>query len=212
MATSERVLWGVGTSRTLRAHWALLHLNLSYRTEAIRTRSPEAASARYQAVNGAGKVPTLQDGALTVSESAAIVTYLGEAYDNDRAPLVPRTPAARAHYFEWLSFITMELDATSLYVLRRHYGLPEIYGDAPQAEKVAQEYFMRMATVAADRLPARRKALLLSDDLSGVDILMMTCLEWAVGYHLDLPPRLAAYRDTVAAMPTYQKAREVNTP
>lgn len=212
MATNDRVLWGVGTSRTLRAHWALLHLGLPYRSEAIRTRSPEAQSGRYQALNAAGKVPTLQDGALTVSESAAIVTYLGETYDGDQAPLVPRTPAARARYFEWMSFITMELDATSLYVLRRHYGLPEIYGDAPQANTVAREYFTRMAMVAADRLPDRPQALLLGDSLSGVDILMMTCLEWAVGYHLNLPPRLAAYRDTVAAMPIYQKAREVNTP
>ena len=50
-----------------------------------------------------------------------------------------------------MSFICMELDATSLYVLRRHWSLPEIYGDSPVANKASEEYFNRMIT-AADKL------------------------------------------------------------
>ena len=194
MATSERVHQGVGTSRTLRAHWALLHLNLPYRTEAIRTRSPEAASARYQAVTVLARCQPCRT-ALTVS-SAAIVTYLGEAYDSDQAPLVPRTPAARARYFEWLSFITMELDATSFTCCGAITACPRFMATRPG--QVAQEYFIRMATVAADRF--RPPESLLLSGLGGVDILMMTA--WMGGpLPLGPPPRLAAYRDTVAAMP-----------
>ena len=55
---------------------------------------------------------------------------------------------------EGRTFIAMELDATSLYVLRRHEGLPEIYGEAPTANRAARDYFDRMIEAAATRTGA----------------------------------------------------------
>ena len=40
----------------------------------------------------------------------------------------------------------MEIDATTLYVLRRHEALPAIYGEAPTANAAARGYFDRMIT------------------------------------------------------------------
>ena len=74
----------------------------------------------------------LEDGGLVLCESGAIVTYLAETYGNGR--LIPAGGAERAKYFEWVSFISMELDATALYVLRRHEALPEVYA------RVVQEF------------------------------------------------------------------------
>ena len=37
---------------------------------------------------------------------------------------------------EWCNFIYGELDETSLYVMRRHHDLKDIYGDAPEVVKV----------------------------------------------------------------------------
>ncbi len=206
-----RVLWGVGTSRTLRAHWALLYLGLDYETRPIRTRTPEMESAEYRAINPRGKVPTLQDGALTVSESTAIVTYLAERYSTAGRRLIPETPEARAEYFEWMGFIAMELDATSLYVLRRHEGLSHIYGQSPVACTVARAYFERMIVAAALRLDDGRPYLL-GEDFAGVDIVMTTCLDWAVRYELPLPDAFAVYRDRIAADPTTAAAHAANDP
>ena len=207
--SKDRILWGVGTSRTIRAHWALIELNLSYKTEIIRTRTTDTETAAFKSVNPRQKIPVLQDGTLTMGESAAIVTYLAESYSTEQVSLIPDNPKARAKYFEWMSFICMELDATSLYVLRRHWSLPEIYGDSPIANKASEEYFNRMIT-AADKLKNPKQKYLLETGFSGVDILMTTTLKWALDYNQKIPINFMEYLDQMGNRPGYIAALEAN--
>ena len=207
--SKNRILWGVGTSRTIRAHWALIELNLSYKTEIIRTRTPDTETVTFKSVNPRQKIPVLQDGTLTMGESAAIVTYLAERYGTEQVSLIPDNPKARAKYFEWMSFICMELDATSLYVLRRHWSLPEIYGDSPIANKASEEYFNRMIT-AADKLKNPKQKYLLETGFSGVDILMTTTLKWAIDYNQKIPNDFMEYLDHMVNRPGYIAALEAN--
>ena len=207
--SKNRILWGVGTSRTIRAHWALIELNLSYKTEIIRTRTTDTETAAFKSVNPRQKIPVLQDGTLTMGESAAIVTYLAESYSTEQVRLIPDNPKARAKYFEWMSFICMELDATSLYVLRRHWSLPEIYGDSPIANKASEEYFNRMIT-AADKLKNPKQKYLLETGFSGVDILMTTTLKWAIDYNQKIPNDFMEYLDHMVNRPGYIAALEAN--
>ena len=207
--SKSRILWGVGTSRTIRAHWALIELNLSYKTEIIRTRTTDTETAAFKSVNPRQKIPVLQDGTLTMGESAAIVTYLAESYSTEQVNLIPDNPKARAKYFEWMSFICMELDATSLYVLRRHWSLPEIYGDSPIANKASEEYFNRMIT-AADKLKNPKQKYLLETGFSGVDILMTTTLKWALDYNQKIPIHFMEYLDQMGNRPGYIAALEAN--
>ena len=207
--SKNRILWGVGTSRTIRAHWALIELNLSYKTEIIRTRTTDTETAAFKSVNPRQKIPVLQDDTLTMGESAAIVTYLAEGYSTEQVSLIPDNPKARAKYFEWMSFICMELDATSLYVLRRHWSLPEIYGDSPIANKASEEYFNRMIT-AADKLKNPKQKYLLETGFSGVDILMTTTLKWAIDYNQKIPNDFMEYLDHMVNRPGYIAALEAN--
>jgi glutathione S-transferase len=207
--SDNRILWGVGTSRTLRAHWALIELGLDYHIEPIQSRTGETQTNAYSAVNPRRKIPTLQDGDLTLSESAAIVAYLAERYHTPELSLASRGIGERARYFEWQSFICMELDATSLYVLRRHEYLPEVYGAAPAAVAGARDYFLRMINAAANAFDDGRP-FLLGDDFSGVDILMMTVLDWAVRYDLPLPAPFITYQSRIAARPGYAAALRAN--
>ena len=207
--SKSRILWGVGTSRTIRAHWALIELKLPYKTEIIRTRTTDTETAAFKSVNPRQKIPVLQDGTLTMGESAAIVTYLAESYSTEQVSLIPDNPKARAKYFEWMSFICMELDATSLYVLRRHWSLPEIYGDSPVANKASEEYFNRMIT-AADKLKNPKQKYLLETGFSGVDILMTTTLKWAIDYNQKIPTDFMEYLDHMVNRPGYIAALEAN--
>ena len=207
--SKNRILWGVGTSRTIRAHWALIELNLPYKTEIIRTRTTDTETTAFKSVNPRQKIPVLQDGTLTMGESAAIVTYLAERYGTEQVSLIPDNPKARAKYFEWMSFICMELDATSLYVLRRHWSLPEIYGDSPIANKASEEYFNRMIT-AADKLKNPKQKYLLETGFSGVDILMTTTLKWAIDYNQKIPNDFMEYLDHMVNRPGYIAALEAN--
>ncbi|MBL6599667.1 MAG: glutathione S-transferase family protein [Alphaproteobacteria bacterium] len=209
--SDERIVWGIGTSRTIRAHWALIELGLDYRTEVVRTRTPDTETPEFVAINPRGKIPVLRDGPVVIAESPAIVMHLGENYRGQGTELVPEDRAARAKYLEWMSFISMELDATSLYVLRRHWSLPQIYGDSPIANKASEEYFARMINAAA-KLVDDGRPYILGDTFSGIDILMMTTLDWAIKYHQPLPDVFQAYVDRLSERPTWIEASRVNWP
>jgi glutathione S-transferase len=210
VADSERVLWGVGTARALRAHWALHELRLDYRIEAVRTRTGDTETETFTRLNSRQKIPVLCDGGITLSESAAIVTYLAERYGSSDTLYMPDDIEQRARHTEWLSFICMELDATSLYVLRRHQYLPEIYGDSLVVNDAARAYFTRMITSAVPLMNADQ-AYLLGDYFSGVDILMTTCLQWARNYDLGLPKIFSTYLERMLARPAFSAAQAANT-
>ena len=208
--TENRILWGIGTSRTLRAHWAMIELGLSYQTKPLRTRTPDMEDPDFLEIQPRQKIPVLQDGDLVVSESLAIVTYLAERYASKKYRLIPNSINRRAKYFEWISFIATELDATSLYVLRRHVELFEIYGKAPAAIKTAREYFIRMVASAEISLP-NEGDYLLGHDFSGADIMMVSCLNLSDRFNIELPVTIKDYRNRVSARPTYIAALEANS-
>ena len=135
------ILWGVTTSRTLRAHWALAELDLPYERRPIHPRTGETKTEEFTRLTARQKVPVLQDGDLVLTESAAIVAYLSDRYGSEENRLYPADPTKRAVCLEWNFFIISELDATSLYVIRRHNALKHIYGNAPVANEAAAEYF-----------------------------------------------------------------------
>jgi len=42
------------------------------------------------------------------------------------------------------------------------------------------------------------------------DIMLVSCLDWAMFYEMDLPKHMAAYRERIAQRPAYQKAMGIN--
>src|SRR3954462_2581260 len=90
-ATPPLTLWGVGSRRTVRPHWAMHELGLSYETRAIGPRTGETKTAEYTALNPRQKIPLLQDGDFCIGESAAIVAYLSRTYSAADKALIPET-------------------------------------------------------------------------------------------------------------------------
>jgi glutathione S-transferase len=207
----DLILWGATTSRTIRAHWALRELGLPYRCEPILPRTGETKTERFTAIAPRQKIPALVDGDFVVAESAAIVAYLSATYGTPETALVPTGARERARYDEWAYFVMTELDATSLYVVRRHLGLPEIYGAAPIAVESALAYFqLQIGSVVAALNDGR--AWLMGDRFTGADILMTTCLTWATRLRQPLADSLLRYRDRATARPAYAAAVDANDP
>jgi len=67
----------------------------------------------------------LQEGDFILSESAAIVNYLATAYGSAKELCPPTEDRLRARYDQWCFFAMMELDANTLYVIRKHEDLPD---------------------------------------------------------------------------------------
>src|ERR1700761_3540535 len=100
----HRILWGVGTSRTLRAHWALHELGLCYQVRPILPRTGETQTAEFTALSARQKLPLLQDNGLIITESAAIILYLSDAYGQEDNRLIPIDLRERARCLEWCFF------------------------------------------------------------------------------------------------------------
>ena len=209
MRDSDITVWGIGTSRTLRVHWALNELGLAYRTEPIQSRSGQTQTDAFTRVNPKQKVPYLHDGALGLSESAAITNYLFDRYGGTADVYCPETPEARAKSDEWCYFIMSELDAHSLYIIRRHGDLHAIYGAAPEAVASARDYFLKQIGAVQPELAAI-KSYLLGDRLSAADILLSTVLIWANRYGLPLSDEAMAYCRRTIGRDAFRSAFEQN--
>ena len=205
MAANDLTLWGMGTVRQLRPHWMLIEMGLEYEYFPVHPRSGETLKPEFLKINPRHKVPVLRHREMIITESAAIIQYLSEAFEAPAGMYVPRDAAGRARLNEWCYFIMSELDATSLYLIRRHLGLKHIYGEAPRAVEEARKYFSEQLGAVADRIGADGP-FLMQQGFSTADILMITCLDWAVDEKIELPPAVAAYRDRLRKRPAYLAA------
>src|SRR5215472_16044746 len=104
----ELTLFGIGTSRTMRAHWMLLELGLDYESHPIQSRSGETLTAQFRRLNPRHKIPVLQHGSFVLTESAAIVQYLSETFAVPANVYMPHDVQARAILNEWCYFIMTE--------------------------------------------------------------------------------------------------------
>lgn len=208
MVTDAVVVWGVGTTRSLRVHWMAAELGIPYETRRIESRTGETGEAEYVKLNPKRKIPCLVHGELVISESFAIMRYLRGLSDALPYCDYQLSSEGKASYDEWASFILMELDATSLYVVRRHQDLPDIYGEAPKAVASSKEYFLRMLDAIADKVKADGPVW--GQRFSELDILLTVALDWARHLQLPLPANMVAYQQLMQTRPAYQLARQHN--
>ena len=204
-------LWGIGTARTLRAHWILAELGLPYISHRIQPRSGETMTPEYLKLNPRHKIPLLRHGTLLLTESAAIIQYLSEALEVPAGFFAPTDPAQRAKIHEWCYFVMNELDGHTLYLIRRHVGLKHIYGEAHTAVDAAKTYFREQIEALEPSFNAISHYLF-GKDLSIADILLTTCLDWAVSVDIALPATVLSYRERVSRRPAYREARRRNDP
>ena len=139
-----------------------------------------------------------------LTESAAIIEYLSRSFPNPQI-YRPSNPESCAALSEWCYFIISELDAASLYMVRRHLRLKDIYGEAPVAVQAAKTYFSHNLEAMTPRIGIA-SPYLFGTQLSTADILLMTCLEWARAEKVTLPASVMEYRERVAGRIAYQAA------
>lgn len=205
---SDLCVFGIGTARTFRVHWALEELGLDYETREILPRTEGMQDPELLAASERGKVPILRAGDQAIGESAAIVTWLADTYRD--GPVLSPEPGSRERgaYLDLCSYAQSELDAP-LYTIRLHGGLPEVYGEAPAAVETARAYFARMVGEIDRRLSDERPCLL-GDAFTGADILVGSCLDWARILAIPMAKPLADYRERLAARPAYMAATATN--
>ena len=214
MTDINRILWGIGTPRTLRPLWALIELGLAFEHRKIAPRSPEMDNPEFRVLNERQKVPFYKDDRVQIGESAAIVNYLADRYGKDALPMPGPGTQERATLMDHTLYLMTEIDAR-LYTTRLHgeppNGLSATYGSAPVAVEAAKQYVSRGLREAA-RWFADGQQFAQGEHFGTVDILLVSCLDWASTRHIVLPTLLADYRHTMTLRPGYIEASAQNIP
>ena len=102
-ASPQLTLFHASPSRSSIVHWMLEELGEPYKLEVLNLRAGDQRKPAYLAINPMGKVPTLKDGDVVVSEVAAICCYLADTYP--KAKLAPPIgDKRRGDYLKWLFY------------------------------------------------------------------------------------------------------------
>lgn len=94
-------------SRGQTVRWMLEEVGEPYETEILDYGTTMKAEP-YLSINPMGKVPAIRHNGRVVTEVAAIVCYLADAFPN--AKLAP-PPAERADYYRWIFFTSGPIEA-----------------------------------------------------------------------------------------------------
>ncbi len=209
-----RIAWGMGTPRTFRPLWTLEELGLDYEHRRIPPRGPGIDGPEFQALTERHKIPFYEDDIVKIGESAAIVTYLADRHGGDTMPMPAPGTAERAILLDRTFFIMTEID-TRIYTIRLHgdppHGLSDIYGATPTAVEAARSYVENSLNEAA-RWMADGRPSVMREHFGTADILLTSCLEWALLYGIGLPPTLAEYHQRLSSRSAYRRAMKRNFP
>ncbi|MFN0160508.1 MAG: glutathione S-transferase family protein, partial [Burkholderiales bacterium] len=199
---------GYGTGRQLRPHWMLAEMGVNYDFERVHPRSGQTMTPEFLKINPRHKVPVLQHGDFILCESAAIIKYIGEAFEAPPHVFIPHSVEEKARVNEWCFFVLTELDGIALYVIRRHTQLAYAYGEAPQAVKAAREYFSDQFDPIVPRI-TQNGPCLFGERISVADILLTTVIDWAMQTEIAVPDEARSYCERMKSRAAYKRAAEL---
>lgn len=179
------ILYGRGLSRSFRCVWALLEADVPFEYVYVdRANLPD----NYQALNSQIKVPTLVDGDLVSTESAAIVNYAAAL---SKLPLMPTAPKSRAAYDDLCYFVMTELEQPLWSIGKHQFAIPEEYRIEAML-KTARWEFEKAQTALLKRFDG--SGYVLNNEFSMADVLLGQTLNWAIRFEMDVDQGLRDYR------------------
>ena len=98
-----RVLHHLEQSRSFRILWAMEELGLDYEVQYYQRQPNLSAPPALKQIHPLGKAPILTDQEQVLAESAAILEYLQESYD-EQQQFRPKDPADKAQYRYWMHY------------------------------------------------------------------------------------------------------------
>ncbi|WP_198588816.1 glutathione S-transferase N-terminal domain-containing protein [Alloalcanivorax mobilis] len=135
---SQRVVWGRRSAFNVqKVLWLLDELALAYQHRDAGGEFGGLDEPAFLALNPHGRVPVLQDGAVVVWESHAILRYLAAQYGD--ADLWGPSPAQRSLADRWMDWSQTTLQPAFMALFAAFYRTPAEHHDARRiAEAVAE--------------------------------------------------------------------------
>jgi glutathione S-transferase len=200
------ILHHLNFSRSIRVIWLLEELCLEYELVSYQRDAKFRAPNSLKSVHPLGKAPVIQDGDLTLAESAVILEYINEKYGNGRFAPAPGT-RGRAVHDEWLQYVESSAAFPIMLTL-----IGNMIGGLPDN---LQSFTGPELTKTLDYIAngVRPGPFLMGEPFTLADIQMAYPLENArpIGL-LNEHGILLAYLDRLKERPAYAKALKIGGP
>jgi len=171
-------VFGFPQTRSRRITWMLEELGQDYEFRLIDFNKGESRSPEYLAINPAGKVPAMQGDDLLLTESAAIITYLGDKFPEKK--LVPKAGSAERGKFEQWSYFTLSELEQALWTMGKHrFALPKEQR-VPAVLETAEWEFQRALELLEQGLGDNQ--YILGENFCAADILLGHTLIWGINF------------------------------
>lgn len=185
-------------SRAAGTLWPLEEAGVPYELQVVDIMKGEQKQPAVVSKNAMGKVPTLLDGDLVVTEAAAIALYLADRYAPGLAPALddPR----RGSYLRWSFFAPSVIEPA---VMSKHSGW--------QVKDVAAGWGTYDAMIAAAEGAIAQGPFLLGEQFSMADVVFGGTLRFMIGFkQIEPTPAFTAYIARLDARPAAQRAEAKN--
>ncbi len=197
-------VYGYPNTRSTRITWMMEELGKDYEFSVVNLLTGEGRSSEYQAINPGGKVPAIKDDDLILTESGAIITYLGDKFQN--CDLVPEPGThLRGQYQQWCYFVLCELEQP-LWTMGKHkFAIPEQYR--------VKEIFPTAVWELEKAMGLFSKGLgdndyIVGNRFTAADILLTHTLNWATAFEQTIGhANLEAYQARNNAREALSRAR-----
>lgn len=200
-------LYGSSNTRSFRALWALEEAGIDYDYQQLRLGRPGKNGARsdsYAKLNFQGKVPTLVDDDLVITESAAILNYIATLVPDKN--LIPLDDIKLRARYDQLCFLVLSELEQPLWTWGKHsFALPKELRLAEIHKTTQWEFAKAIATL--DSLLYDKKYSV-NDHFTMADILISHTLHWADNNNFDVPENLRLYTQRMYQRPACQRALE----
>ena len=202
-------IYGSFVSRATRNLWMLEELGLEYEHVSLDWAKQENRSAAYLKINPAGKVPTLEDGDATLSESLGINLYLVQKYG--QGGLWPDDDAGRALCVQWSFWAAAELEPLAYGRIREFLFKKEPDRDQALIANMAERTgpLLDLMTLALDE-----HAYLSGETFTVADLNAACVMEYLDRSDFDLSgwPKVAAWYTNTYGRPANQKIQDQRAP
>ena len=160
-------VFGIPQSRAFRVIWMLEEIEIEYEHFSLKPGSQEVKN-----LNRSGKVPVLMDGEEILSDSSAIISYLGDKHEQ---LCFPRGSIERARQDAMVFRIIDEVDMILWLAARHSFILPEERRVNAIKPSLKWEFERNI-----DRIMSEKKSkFLMGDEFMLPDIILAHCGSWA---------------------------------
>lgn len=186
-------------SRAAGTIWALEEAGVPYALNVIDIMKGDQKNTEHLSKNPMGKIPTLMDGDVVVTEASAIALYLADRYAPGRLAPALDDPR-RGTYFRWAFFAPSVIEPAVM-----------AKGEDWAVKEVSAGWGTYASMLAASESAIAGKRFVLGDEFSMADVVFGGTLRFMMAFNqIEARPGFKAYVRRLEERPAFQRAEAKN--